>query len=86
LGRNGGKRRKHTYEQSSEPVVPPASAADVRRMLADTMAEVKAAKMDPKVASTLAYLGNVLLRAYETDSAPSADSQPSHPCPSSIGH
>jgi hypothetical protein len=29
--------------------------------------------MDPKVANTVAYLATVLLRAYETDSAPSAD-------------
>ena len=73
LGRNGGRHRKQTYEQSSEPVVPPESAADVKRMLAETMAEVKAGKMDPKVANTVAYVGTVLLRAYETDSAPSAD-------------
>jgi len=73
LGRNGGRRRKHTYEQSTEHIAVPASAADVRRMLAETMAEVKAGKMDPKVANTIAYLATVLLRAYETDSAPSAD-------------
>src|SRR5215469_9038603 len=73
LGRNGGQRRKHTYEQSSEPVAPPESPADVKRMLAETMAEVKAGKMDPKVDNTIAYLATVLLRAYETDSAPSAD-------------
>src|SRR5215469_12779911 len=51
LGRNGGRPREQTYEQSSEPVVPPASAADVRRMLAQTMAEVKAGRMDRKVAT-----------------------------------
>ena len=51
----------------------PESAADVRRMLAETMAEVKAGRMDPKVANTVAYVGTVLLRAYEADSAPSAD-------------
>jgi len=73
LGRNGGRHRKHTYEQSTEHVAVPESAADVKRMLAETMAEVKAGKMDPKVASTVAYIATVLLRAYETDSAPSAD-------------
>jgi hypothetical protein len=62
LGRNGGRRRKHTYDQATEPVAPPESAADVRRMLAETVAEVKAGKMDPKVANTVAYLGTVLLR------------------------
>jgi hypothetical protein len=30
-------------------------------MLAETMAEVKAGRMDPKVANTVAYAGTVLL-------------------------
>ena len=78
LGRNGGRRRKHTYEQSNEPVAPPESAADVKRMLAETMAEVKAGRMDPKVANTIAYVGTVLLRAYEADAASSAN-RPAQP-------
>jgi len=35
-------RRKHTYEHATEQIAPPESAADVKRMLAETMAEVKA--------------------------------------------
>jgi len=35
LGRNGGRHRKHTYEQAPEQIAPPASAADVKRMLAE---------------------------------------------------
>ena len=73
LGRNGGRRRRSIYEQSTEHIAPPESAADVRRMLAETMAEVKAGRMDPKVANTLTNVATVLLRAYETDSAASAD-------------
>jgi hypothetical protein len=42
-------------------------------MLAETMAEVKAGRMDPKVANTIAHLGTVLLRAYQADAAPAAD-------------
>ena len=72
LGRNGGRRRKHTYEQATEQIAPPESAADVRRMLAETMADVKAGRMDPKVANTVAYVGTVLLRAYEADAAATA--------------
>jgi len=45
LGRNGGRRRKHTYQKATEQIAPPESAADVKRMLAETMAEVKAGKM-----------------------------------------
>ena len=37
------------------------------------MADVKAGRMDPKVANTVAYVGTVLLRAYEADAAHSAD-------------
>ena len=73
LGRKGGLRDRHTYEQSNEPVAPPESAADVKRMLAETMAEVKAGKTDPKVANTVAYLATVLLRAHEADAAASAE-------------
>jgi len=79
LERNGGRHRKQTYEQATEHIAPPESAADVRRMLAETTAEVKAGRMDPKVANTVAYVGTVLLRAYETDSSPAADS-PAQPC------
>jgi hypothetical protein len=73
LGRKGGLRNRHTYEQSNEQIAPPESAADLRRMLAETMAEVKAGRMDPKVANAVAYLGTVLLRAYQADAAPAAD-------------
>jgi len=56
LGRNGGRHSKQTYEQSTEHIAVPESAADVKRMLAETMAEVKAGRMDPKVANTVAYV------------------------------
>jgi hypothetical protein len=72
LGRNGGRHRKQTYEQATKDIASPASAADVRRMLAETMADVKAGRMDPKVPNTVAYVGTVLLRAYEADAAHSA--------------
>jgi hypothetical protein len=73
LGQRGGRRRQHTYEQSTKDIAPPASAAEVRRMLAETMAEVKAGRMDPKVANAVAYVATVLLRAYEVDAAGSAE-------------
>jgi len=48
-------------------------------MLAEAMAEVKAGKLDPKVANTLAYVGTVLLRTFEADLARNADT-PAQPC------
>ena len=67
------RHRKHTYEQSTEHIAVPESAADVKRLLAETMAEVKAGKMDPRVANTVAYVATVLLRAYEADEVSAAD-------------
>ena len=43
----------------------PESAGDVKRMLAETMADIRARRMDPKLGSTLGYLGTALLRAFE---------------------
>jgi len=34
-------------------------------MLAEAMAEIRAGRMDPKLGSTLGYLGTALLRAFE---------------------
>jgi hypothetical protein len=42
---------KHTYEQATEQSAPPESAADVKRMLAQVMADIWAGKMDPKLGS-----------------------------------
>ena len=41
---------RRVYENPGEPVAPPESAADVRQLLAEAMAELKAGRMDPKVA------------------------------------
>ena len=65
LGRKGGRRNRHTYETPLQPVAVPESAGDVKRILAETMAEIRAGRMDPKLGSTLGYLGMGLLRAFE---------------------
>jgi general stress protein YciG len=65
LGRKGGRRNRHTYETPLQPVAVPESAGDVKRILAETMAEIRAGRMDPKLGSTLGYLGTALLRAFE---------------------
>ena len=64
-GRTGGRRRLHTFEQTTEQIAPPESAADVRRMLAEVMADIRAGEMDPKLGTTLGYVGTALLRALE---------------------
>ena len=65
LGRKGGARNRKVYDGEADNVSAPESAGDVKRMLAETMADIRAGKMDPKLGSTLGYLGMSLLRAFE---------------------
>ncbi len=65
LGRKGGRRNRHTYQTPLQHVSNPESAGDVMRMLAEAMADIRAGRMDPKLGSTLGYLGVSLLRAFE---------------------
>src|SRR5664279_1418180 len=62
LGRKGGRRNRRTPEEPMQPVAAPESAGDVKRMLAESMAEVRARRMDPKLGTTLAYMGVSLLK------------------------
>ncbi len=65
LGRKGGARNRKVYDCDVRNVSVPESAGDVKRMLAETMADIRAGRMDPKLGSTLGYLGMALLRAFE---------------------
>jgi general stress protein YciG len=49
LGRKGGARNRKVYDGDTREVCVPESAADVKRMLAETMADIRARKMDPKL-------------------------------------
>ncbi len=63
MGAKHGRKAEHPPQYA--PMEPPKTASDVRDVLANTMAEVHARKMDPKTANTLAYLATSLLRAIE---------------------
>ena len=65
LGRKGGRRNRRTPEEPRQPVATPESAVDVKQMLAESMAEVRTGRMDPKLGTTLAYMGVSLLKAIE---------------------
>jgi hypothetical protein len=67
LGRKGGARNRKVYTGEIQEASVPQSAADVRRVLAEVLAETRAGKMDPKLGSTLAYMATALLRTYEAD-------------------
>src|SRR5271166_3439852 len=53
LGRKGGRANRHTYETLRE-VAAPQSVGDVKRMLAQAMADVLAGRIDPKLGTTVA--------------------------------
>ena len=65
LGRKGGTRHRKVYDGDVCNVSVPESAGDVKRMLAESMAEVRTGKMDSKLGTTLAYIGTSLLKAIE---------------------
>ena len=62
LGRKGGMGNRHIYQNDGKEVTAPESASDVKNLLAEVMAEIRAGKMDPKLGTTLGYLGTSLLR------------------------
>jgi general stress protein YciG len=66
LGRKGGANNRKVYEGNQREIPPPQNARDVKNLLAETMAEIRAGKMDPKLGTTLGYLGASLLKAIET--------------------
>src|SRR5271166_1856945 len=65
IGRKGGERNRKVYDSGPQTVSIPESPADVKRMLAETMAEVRAGRMDPRQRTVLAYISHLLLKAME---------------------
>lgn len=65
IGRKGGLGNRRVYESEEPEVAAPKTAGEVTNLLADAMAHVRAGKMNPKLGSTLGYLGTSLLRAIE---------------------
>jgi general stress protein YciG len=66
LGRKGGANNRRVYQGNQREIPPPQSARDVKKLLAEAMANIQAGRMDPKLGSTLGYLGTSLLKAIET--------------------
>ena len=64
-GRTGGSRGKLTVLPQGTPEVPLASVADVTRLLAQTINQVRRGDLDPKPATTIGYLAGLLLKSIE---------------------
>ena len=67
MGRKSGRARRS--RDSGEPpqpeLAPPQTAQEIRTALGQFISDVRARRLDPKVASTLGYLANVLLKSIE---------------------
>src|SRR5260370_2260638 len=65
LGGKGGRRRAIYNPDNLKDFAAPKTAADLRDLLAESIIEIRAGKLDPRVANALGYLGASYLRALE---------------------
>jgi hypothetical protein len=65
LGSRGGRRRAASTSGDLREFAAPKTAADLRDLLAESIVEIRAGKLDPRVANALGYLGASYLRALE---------------------
>ena len=71
LGSKGGRRRAVYDPDNLKELPAPKTAADLRDLLAQSIVEMRAGKMDPKLANSISSLATSFLRAAEV-----ADSEP----------
>jgi hypothetical protein len=65
LGRKGGRRRAIYAPDRLKDFAAPKDAADLRDLLAQSIIEMRAGMLDPKLANAISYLGMGFLRAVE---------------------
>lgn len=65
LGRIGGRKNRHYFETDDIDVIPPSTPEEVKNLLSQAMADVRAKKLTPGIAGTLTYMASVLLKAMD---------------------
>jgi hypothetical protein len=65
LGSKGGRRRTVDSPEALKDFPTPKSAADLRDLLAQSIIEIRAGTLDPKLANSISYLGVGFLRALD---------------------
>jgi hypothetical protein len=65
LGAKGGRRRTVYNPDGLKQFEAPQTAADLRDLLAQSIIEIRAGKMDPRMANAISYVGTGFLRAVE---------------------
>jgi hypothetical protein len=66
LGQIGGRKNRHVQPGSADPLAPLDSAQAVRETVARLIADVYSGKLSPRIATGLAPLLNLQLRAIDT--------------------
>lgn len=65
LGRMGGLKNRH-YVDTEVTIALPTSPEDVKNVLAQAMVDVRARRLDPRIASALTSMSTALLKAFES--------------------
>jgi hypothetical protein len=65
LGSKGGRRRARFSPDNLKPLAAPKTAADVRDLLAQSMVELRAGWLDPRIASSICSLVAEFLKTLE---------------------
>jgi hypothetical protein len=64
LGRMGGLRNRHYVDTEPVSISPPETPEDVKNVLRQAIADVRAKKLEPRTATALTYISRVLLEAF----------------------
>ena len=65
LGSKGGRRRAIFSPDKLKPLAAPKTAADVRDLLAQSMVELRAGELDPRIATSICSLAAEFLKTLE---------------------
>src|SRR5437867_11815941 len=66
MGRRGGLKNRRVIPDDTAEMPPLNTAEDVRQMLAKLALDVRARKVEPKVAASVSQIASTLLKAIET--------------------
>ncbi len=66
LGRMGGLKNRHYVETDPVTIAKPSTPEDVQNVLAQTLVDMRAKKVDPRTATALAYVSGFLLKSFQT--------------------
>ena len=66
LGARGGRRRAIFNPDGLEPLAAPKDAGDLLVLLAQTIVEVRAGRLEPRVANSLSYVASAFMAALDT--------------------